>query len=91
MNGPINGTNTYNGNFGSRFQTVFEAKTGYHLRLVNAAADNRFRFMIDNHTIEVISNDFVSIVPYNTADLRIGMGQRYGVIVAAKGLTSGNF
>lgn len=47
--------------------------------------------MIDNHTLEVIANDFVPIVPYETTDLSIGMGQRYDVIVTAKDLASGNF
>lgn len=49
------------------------------------------RFMIDNHTLEVISMDFVPIVPYNTTNLSIGLGQRYDVIVQAKEETSGNF
>ncbi|GME66055.1 Multicopper oxidase [Neofusicoccum parvum] len=91
VNGLINGTNTYNDTLGSRFETVFEAGTRYRMRLVNAAADNHFRFMIDNHTLEVIANDFVPIVPYNTTQLSIGMGQRYDVIVTAKDLSSGDF
>ncbi|PYH68064.1 multicopper oxidase [Aspergillus vadensis CBS 113365] len=89
-NGLINGTNTY-GNNGSRFETTFDAGTRYRIRLVNAAADNHFRFMIDNHTMEVIAADFVPIHPYNTTQLSIGMGQRYDVIVTAKQLNSGNF
>lgn len=47
--------------------------------------------MIDNHTLEVISTDFVPIVPYNTTAVSIGMGQRYDVIVEAKDLSEGNF
>lgn len=90
VNGLINGTNTYNES-GSRFETTFEAGKRYRLRLVNAAADQHFRFMIDNHTLEVISTDFVPIVPYNTTDVSIGMGQRYDVIVEAKDLTEGSF
>lgn len=61
------------------------------MRLVNAAADQHFRFMIDGHQLEVIATDFVPIVPCNTTKLSIGMGQRYDVIVTAKRLTSGNF
>lgn len=91
INGLINGTNTYNDTLGSRFETVFEAGTRYRIRLVNAAADNHFRFMIDNHTLEVIANDFVPIIPYNTTDLSIGMGQRYDIIVTAKDISSGDF
>ncbi|KAK6813766.1 hypothetical protein RU639_010263 [Aspergillus parasiticus] len=89
-NGLINGTNTY-GTLGSRFETTFEAGTKYRIRLVNAAADNHFRFMIDNHTMEVIATDFVPIHPYNTTQLSIGMGQRYDIIVTAKELNSGDF
>ncbi|KAB8276471.1 Cupredoxin [Aspergillus minisclerotigenes] len=89
-NGLINGTNTY-GTLGSRFETTFEAGNRYRIRLVNAAADNHFRFMIDNHTMEVIATDFVPIHPYNTTQLSIGMGQRYDIIVTAKELDNGNF
>ncbi|KAF4771096.1 hypothetical protein N7455_012028 [Penicillium solitum] len=89
-NGLINGTNTYGTN-GSRFETSFEPTVRYRLRLVNAAADQHFRFMIDSHHLEVIATDFVPIQPYNTTELSIGMGQRYDVIVTAKNLTSGNF
>lgn len=88
-NGLINGTNTYNDS-GARFETEFEANTRYRIRLVNAAADTHFRFMIDNHTLEVIAADYVPINPYNTTDVSIGMGQRYDVIVTAKDLTEGN-
>ncbi|OQD73998.1 hypothetical protein PENANT_c190G06061 [Penicillium antarcticum] len=80
-NGLINGTNTWNDE-GSRFKTVFEAGKRYRLRLVNAAADQHFRFMIDNHTMEVIANDFVPIHPFNATQLSMGMGQRYDVISA---------
>lgn len=90
-NGLINGTNTYNDTLGSRFETNFEAGTRYRIRLVNAAADNHFRFTIDNHTMEVIATDFVPIVPYNATTLSIGMGQRYDIIVTGKELTSGDF
>ncbi|KAJ5594712.1 uncharacterized protein N7459_000920 [Penicillium hispanicum] len=89
-NGLINGTNVW-GTTGSRWSTTFTPGTRYRMRVLNAAADQHFRFMIDNHTLEVIANDFVPIVPFNTTQLSIGMGQRYDVIVTAKQLTSGNF
>ncbi|KAJ5701099.1 extracellular dihydrogeodin oxidase/laccase [Penicillium malachiteum] len=89
-NGLINGTNTW-GDKGSRFETTFKAGTRYRMRVLNAAADQHFRFMIDNHTLEVIANDFVPIHPFNTTQLSIGMGQRYDVIVTAKELSSANF
>lgn len=91
----INGTNVYTDNStgittGSRLETTFETGKKYRLRLVNAAASNHFRFMIDNHTMEVISNDFVPIHPYNTTTLSIGAGERYDVVVTATA-ASGNF
>ncbi|KAJ5726946.1 extracellular dihydrogeodin oxidase/laccase [Penicillium malachiteum] len=89
-NGLINGTNTW-GDKGSRFETTFKAGTRYRMRVLNAAADQHFRFMIDNHTLEVIANDFVPIHSFNTTQLSIGMGQRYDVIVTAKEITNGNF
>ena len=85
----INGTNVYD-DAGSRFETTFVAGTSYRIRLVNGAADTHFRFTIDNHTMTVISTDFVPIVPYNTTNLSIGMGQRYDVIVTASE-TTGDF
>ncbi|KAH8652632.1 putative extracellular dihydrogeodin oxidase/laccase [Tricladium varicosporioides] len=88
-NGLINGTNVY-GDAGSRFETTFVAGTRYRIRLVNGAADTHFRFTIDNHTLEVIATDFVPIIPYNTTNLSIGMGQRYDIIVTATE-TTGDF
>lgn len=81
-NGLINGTNVYL-EAGSRFEQTFVAGTRYRIRLVNGAADTHFKFSIDNHTLEVISADFVPIVPYSTDFVSIGMGQRYDVIVTA--------
>jgi FtsP/CotA-like multicopper oxidase with cupredoxin domain len=85
----INGTNVYD-DAGTRFETDFVAGTSYRIRLVNGAADTHFRFTIDNHTMQVIATDFVPIVPYNTTDISIGMGQRYDVIVTATE-SSGDF
>ncbi|KAL4758104.1 Cupredoxin [Aspergillus foveolatus] len=57
--------------------------TSYRLRLVNAAVDTHFNFMVDNHTLTVIANDLVPIQPYETTVLDIAMGQRYDVIITA--------
>ncbi|CAI0646995.1 unnamed protein product [Colletotrichum noveboracense] len=84
--GLINGTGMYNGG-GSRFTTNFEAGKSYRMRLVNGAIDTMWKFMIDNHTLEVISADFVPINPYNTSSISIGIGQRYDVIVRANQAT----
>jgi len=37
----------------------------------------------DSHVMTVISTDFVPIIPYNTTQLNIAIGQRYDVIVDA--------
>jgi len=78
-NGLINGTNVYgddgsSSQIGSRFNITVESGTSYRLRLVNAALDTHFKFSIDNHTLQVITNDFVPITPYNTTVLDIAMG-----------------
>lgn len=68
-NGLINGTNTY-GDGGSRYQTVFKPGKKYRIRIVNAAVEAHFRFSIDNHSLKVIANDFVPLVPYETDNVR---------------------
>jgi FtsP/CotA-like multicopper oxidase with cupredoxin domain len=72
-NGLINGTNTYEDG-GSRFEVAFTSGTSYRLRLVNAAVDTHFKFMIDNHTMTVISSDLVPITPFTADIITIGMG-----------------
>ncbi|KAI0400497.1 multicopper oxidase [Xylaria palmicola] len=81
-NGLINGLNVY-GDGGSRFQTTFESGKSYRLRIVNTAIDTMFKFGIDNHTLTVIANDLVPIVPYETEMVSIGIAQRYDVVVNA--------
>lgn len=85
-NGLINGTNTYNNSgtvVGSRYTTTFESGTKYLIRVINSAIDTHFKFSIDNHTMTVISTDFVPITPYTTDVLDITIGQRYNVVVEA--------
>lgn len=86
-NGLINGTNVYDDS-GSRFEMEFVSGSSYRLRLVNGAIDTMFKFMIDNHTMEVIAMDFVPIVPYETDVLSIAIGQRYDVIITANQSTA---
>ncbi|KAK7754407.1 hypothetical protein SLS62_003700 [Diatrype stigma] len=81
-NALINGTNTYEDG-GSRLTVSMTSGTSYRLRLVNGAIDSHFKFMIDNHTMQVIASDLVPIQPYTTNILNIGIGQRYDVIVTA--------
>lgn len=60
-----------------------QANESYRLRLINSALDTTFKFGIDNHTLTVISNDLVPIVPYETDFVTINIGQRYDVVVTA--------
>lgn len=73
-NGLINGKNTYQGG-GSRYETTFESGKTYRLRIVNTAIDTHYKFSIDNHTMTVMANDFVPIVPFETNILDITMGR----------------
>ncbi|KAH6654064.1 multicopper oxidase [Truncatella angustata] len=82
QNGLINGINVY-GDSGKRFETDFISGERHRFRIVNAAMDTFYDFSIDNHSLTVVANDFVPIEPFTTDVLRIGMGQRYDVIVEA--------
>lgn len=91
-NGLLNGTNVYGDDgdadqTGYRFNTTLVDGTSYRLRLVNGAVDTHWKFMIDNHTLEVIAMDLVPIEPFNTTVLSMGMGQRYDVILHTSGMS----
>lgn len=53
----------------------------HRLRLINAGAEGTQKFSIDGHTMTVIANDFVPIIPYNTTVVTLGIGQRTDVLV----------
>ncbi|CAI7633965.1 unnamed protein product [Penicillium manginii] len=67
----------------SRPEWHFEKGKKYRMRLINTGVYSNMRFSIDNHTLTVISMDFIPIVPYKTDNVAISMGQRYDVIVEA--------
>lgn len=71
--GLINGTNVF-GTAGSRFTMQARRGESYRLRIVNAAIDTMWKFMIDNHELTVIAADLVPIKPYTTNYINIGMG-----------------
>ncbi|KAK3687959.1 multicopper oxidase-domain-containing protein [Podospora appendiculata] len=78
----INGT----GQFGwgpkpKKYTLWLDDKKAHMLILVNTAVDTTFVFSIDHHQLEVIEMDFVPIKPYNTTNIKIGIGQRYHVII----------
>jgi FtsP/CotA-like multicopper oxidase with cupredoxin domain len=88
-NGLINGTNVFGGK-GKRFEMNMETGTAYRLRLINTAMDTHYKVALDGHMMKVISADFVSIKPFDTEVLNIGIGQRYDVIINAT-KTTGNY
>lgn len=83
--GLLNGLNVLpdDDSIGSRYNVSVQSGSTNRLRLVNAAIDTHFDFMVDNHTLQVVAMDFVPIKPYTTKTLSIGMGQRYDVIITA--------
>jgi FtsP/CotA-like multicopper oxidase with cupredoxin domain len=91
-NGLINGTNTFSCSSssdaaclgtGKRFELTFEPGKKYRIGLVGTQADGHFRFSIDGHSLTVIANDLVPVVPYVVDSILIGGGQRYDIIVEA--------
>jgi hypothetical protein len=54
------------------------------LRLINAGAEGMQRFSIDNHTLIVVTADFVPIEPYETKVLTLAVGQRANVLVKVR-------
>ena len=83
--GLINGTNVWGvagvNQTGSRFNVTVVPGTSYRIRLINMAIDTHFKFMIDNHTMTVISTDLVPIEPYETDVLDITMGKPLGLLL----------
>ncbi|KAI1839361.1 hypothetical protein JX266_014428, partial [Neoarthrinium moseri] len=75
--GLINGTNIWTDDSGNvtgyRFNVSLTEDSSYRLRLVNAAVDSHFKFMVDNHTLTVIATDLVPIEPFTTDIISIGM------------------
>jgi L-ascorbate oxidase len=80
----LNGKNTSPDlSTGQHAQWTVTAGFKYLFRIINSAAQNSWVMHFDNHTMTVISSDFVPIVPYTTDWLKIGTGQRYDVIITA--------
>ncbi|OCK94729.1 laccase-like multicopper oxidase [Cenococcum geophilum 1.58] len=63
----------------SKFQ--FTSGKKHLVRIVNTGAEGTQKFSIDNHTLTVIANDFIPVVPYTTNVVTVGIGQRTDVIV----------
>lgn len=95
--GLINGKNTWGADgtanqTGERYTvpTAFEPGKKYLFRLLNGAIQSTYKFYIDGHKFQVISADYVPIVPYETDILNINIGQRYEIVVTAD-QTPGNY
>lgn len=65
----------------------FKFKRGkvHRLRLMNVGSEGSQKFAIDGHKMKVIANDFVSVWPYETDVVTLGVGQRTDVLVKADG------
>nr|QZS37066.1 C004A protein [Hypoxylon sp. CO27-5] len=63
----------------------------HRLRFINSGAEGTQRISIDEHNMTVIANDFVSIEPYDTEVITLGVGQRVDVIVQANAETGSAF
>lgn len=54
------------------------------IRIINAAADTIFHVALSEHIMTVTHSDGFPVKPYDTSLIRIGMGERYDVIVTLK-------
>lgn len=54
------------------------------IRVINAGADTIFDIALAEHVMTVTHSDGFPVQPYETALIRIGMGERYDVIVTLK-------
>ena len=70
---------------------TFISGQNHLLRLVNTGSNAIQKFAIDGHSMQVISNDFMPIEPYNTSMVSLGVGQRADVIVYGSGKPTDKF
>jgi hypothetical protein len=63
----------------------FTSGKNHLLRLVNTGSNAVQKFAIDGHIMQVISNDFMPVQPYNTSMIALGVGQRADIIVYGSG------
>ena len=85
----VNGSAVYNGQ-GQYSKTTLTPGKKHLLRLVNTGTNNYFHVSLDNHPFTVVASDFVPVVPFQTSELILGVGQRYDVIIHAD-QTVGNY
>ncbi|KAF7558395.1 hypothetical protein G7046_g5765 [Stylonectria norvegica] len=68
---------------GERYSLTFEPGKTYRMRWVNGALDSLFKLAIDNHTLTVISVDFVPVEPFEVEYVSVAIGQRVDFLVTA--------
>ena len=64
-------------------QFRFQQGKTHRLRLMNTGAAALVHFSIDGHKMQVITNDFVPIVPYEADFITLGAAQRTDILVTA--------
>lgn len=64
---------------------VFDVRAGerIRLRIINSAADTAFRFAVDGHNFTITHADGMPVDPVTVDTLRIGMAERYDVLLTA--------
>jgi FtsP/CotA-like multicopper oxidase with cupredoxin domain len=94
-NNLINGRNTYPCGYDNTTDasncdsnaplSAFKFTTGkvHRLRLINGGTEGFQKFSIDGHSFEVISQDYVSVTPFTTDVISLGIGQRTDILVTA--------
>ncbi|OAQ61309.1 laccase-1 precursor [Purpureocillium lilacinum] len=69
----------------------FQSGKTHRLRLINTGPEALQRFSIDGHNMTVIANDFVTVKPYTTNVVTLGVGQRVDAFVKADGPRDGAY
>ncbi|KAI9773256.1 MAG: hypothetical protein M1839_002168 [Geoglossum umbratile] len=100
-NALINGKNNFDCEFADPGQKCisnsglskfnFNEGRSHILRVINSGSDAVMYFSIDEHELEVVSVDFVPIMPYKTNVIALGVGQRMDVIVEGIGKEGSNY
>jgi len=65
--------------------SAFKLVTGktHRMRIVNGGSEGVQKVSIDQHNFTVIAQDFVSVTPFVTDVLTLGVGQRTDIIISA--------
>lgn len=87
----INGTNMNPAGTTGKYLNVKVTQGKKHLlRIINMSVDNALRVSLDGHQLEVVTADFVPVVPVYVQSVLLNVGQRHEVIINAN-QTAGNY